>query len=95
MNGLPHFIVWKNTGAAADGYLTGLEPATNLPNAKPFERGRGRVLRLPPGGRHETQVSIEILAHAEAVAAAVAEIDALQRRQPVAIYDRPLPEFSP
>src|SRR5262249_30653333 len=35
---LPCFTVWKNTGAIEDGFVTGLEPATNFPNFKTFER---------------------------------------------------------
>jgi hypothetical protein len=47
---LPCFAQWKNTIPLSDGYVTGLEPGTNYPNAKPFERAKGRVVRLPPGG---------------------------------------------
>src|SRR5439155_3739923 len=43
---LPCFTVWKNTGAVEDGYVTGLEPATNFPNFKTFERQQGRVQHL-------------------------------------------------
>src|SRR5262245_21763878 len=35
---LPCFTVWKNTAAIEDGYVTGLEPATNYPNFRSFER---------------------------------------------------------
>src|SRR5262249_21137454 len=48
-NELPCFTVWKNTGAVEDGYVTGLEPATNYPNFKSFEREQGRVRLLPAG----------------------------------------------
>ena len=44
---LPCFTVWKNTAALEDGYVTGLEPATNFPNFKTFERQQGRVVRSP------------------------------------------------
>lgn len=43
---LPHFIVWKNTAAKSDGYVVGLEPATNLPNTRSEEAAAGRVIRL-------------------------------------------------
>src|SRR5262249_4461732 len=39
---LPCFTVWKNTGALEEGYVTGLEPATNYPNFRTFERQQGR-----------------------------------------------------
>src|SRR5262249_29573719 len=35
---LPCFTLWKNTGGAHEGYVTGLEPATNYPSPKPFEK---------------------------------------------------------
>ena len=46
---LPCFTLWKNTAALEDGYVTGLEPATDYPNPRPFERRRGRVMALKPG----------------------------------------------
>ena len=41
---LPCFTLWKQTGGRRDGYVTGLEPATNYPNPRPFEQ---RHLVLP------------------------------------------------
>ena len=40
---LPYMTLWKNTSAEADGYVTGLEPATNYPNLRSTERKFGRV----------------------------------------------------
>src|SRR5690606_4671465 len=37
LSALPHFILWKNPVAGVDGYVTGLEPATNFPNPRKFE----------------------------------------------------------
>ena len=37
---LPAFTLWKNTAGLRDGYVTGLEPATNYPNPLPFEQAR-------------------------------------------------------
>ena len=34
---LPWFTLWRNNVAAADGYVTALEPGTNFPNPRPFE----------------------------------------------------------
>ena len=39
---LPAFTQWKNTASLADGYVTGLEPATDYPNGKAFERSKER-----------------------------------------------------
>ena len=39
-NELPAFTQWKNTASLADGYVTGLEPATDYPNGKASSKGR-------------------------------------------------------
>lgn len=46
---LPCFTLWKNPTAEPDGYVTGLEPATNYPNPRSFESQHGRVIPLEPG----------------------------------------------
>ena len=43
------FCQWKHTAGLNEGYVTGLEPATNYPNPKRFERERGRVVTLQAG----------------------------------------------
>src|SRR5204863_439137 len=55
---LPCFTVWKNTQAEADGYVTGLEPGTNYPNLKTFEREKGRVVKLAPGASYVARLEI-------------------------------------
>ena len=73
-NEVPCFTVWKNTAAVEDGYVTGLEPGTNFPNFKSFERERGRVKVLPAGSRWECTWSLEVLDSAASVSAILAEI---------------------
>ena len=58
---LPCFTIWKNREAAADGYVTGLEPATNYPNIKSFEKRMGRVVQLEPGQSRNFGVALEPL----------------------------------
>ena len=58
-NQLPYFIVWKNRHAECDGYVTGLEPATNFPNTKSFEKQQGRVVPLGPGESATFDIEIE------------------------------------
>ncbi|EAQ82150.1 aldose 1-epimerase family protein [Blastopirellula marina] len=58
---LPCFSLWKNTAAAADGYVTGLEPATNFPNPRSFEAQHDRVVKLAPGG--EVNFEIQLAYH--------------------------------
>jgi len=58
---LPCFTLWKNTGALADGFVTGLEPATGFPNFKAYERGQGRVPLLGPGESWSARWAIELI----------------------------------
>jgi hypothetical protein len=91
---LPCFTLWKNTAAEADGYVTGLEPATNFPNFKAFERQRGRVVVLPPGGRWSATWSLTALDTPAGVAAAVAEVDRVQGQAKPTVHRTPQARFS-
>jgi galactose mutarotase-like enzyme len=91
---LPCFTVWKNSGAAEDGYVAGLEPALNYPNAKDFERRQGRVKVLPPGGKWECCWSIEIHDTAASVTSVLKEIATLQAHARAVIHRAPQPRFS-
>jgi hypothetical protein len=92
---LPCFIVWKNTAAIEDGYVTGLEPSTNYPNFKAFERQQGRVRTLPPGGKWEATWSIEVHDSAAGVNGSLAEIAQLQAHAPRRIHRLPQAKYSP
>ncbi|MCP4512622.1 MAG: DUF4432 family protein, partial [Fuerstiella sp.] len=68
---LPYLTVWKNTGALADGYVTGIEPGTNYPNNRSVERQAGRVPRLGPGKSHHMTLKFGIHSGIQAVEAAI------------------------
>jgi hypothetical protein len=91
---LPCFTVWKNTLPLEDGYVTGLEPATNYPNFKAFERQQGRVRGLPPGKRCEFTWSIEVHDSAAGVAGVLQEVAKLQAHAPAVIHAKRQPRFS-
>lgn len=74
---LPYLTVWKNTGAIADGYVTGIEPGTNFPNPKPVEREAGRVPVLPPGGQHHMTLEFAIHPDQQAVREVVQHVQGL------------------
>src|SRR5262249_17675536 len=93
-NELGCFTVWKNTQAVEDGYVTGLEPATNYPNFKSFERQQNRVPVLPPGGRWEATWSLEVLDSAAGVSGVLAEIAKIQATAPAVIHRTMQPRFS-
>ena len=93
---LPAFTLWKNTAGLRDGYVTGLEPATNYPNPLPFEKARGRVVTLPPGGRFVVDLSLEVLATSEQVAELEEEIRHVQGHGgPATVNPRPTEPFAP
>jgi hypothetical protein len=92
---LPCFTIWKNREAVADGYVTGLEPATNYPNTKSFEKQMGRVVALAPGESRRCELEIAALANAEEIRAAAAAIDHLQQGTPAQFIAQPDPRWSP
>jgi hypothetical protein len=92
---LPAFTLWKNTGGLRSGYVTGLEPATNYPNPRPFEQARKRVVVLPPGDTYEVETTLEVLDNAEAVATVEAEIGAMQARGMPTVHRKPVEPFAP
>jgi hypothetical protein len=91
---LPRFVVWKHTAATEDGYVTGLEPATNYPNPKAVEREKGRVVRLPPKGKYTSSLTVEVHDKAAGVAEVLREIDAIQAAAPPVIHKEPVADFS-
>lgn len=92
---LPCFTQWKNTASESDGYVTGLEPATNYPNDKVFERNQGRVKELAPGARYRATLVVEVHNQAAAVLEAEKEISALQGHTPPAVQNQPGGKYSP
>jgi hypothetical protein len=91
---LPAFTLWKNTGGLKSGYVTGLEPGTNYPNPRPFEKQRGRVVTLPPGGSHTAVTTLEVLATRDDVARVEAEIREIQKQVTPTIHKGPVEPFA-
>jgi hypothetical protein len=92
---LPAFTLWKNTGGLRSGYVTGLEPASNYPNPRPFEEARHRVITLTPYGTYEIETILEVLDTKEGVATVEAEVLALQARRPPTLHRKPIEPFAP
>ncbi|MGO9110406.1 MAG: aldose 1-epimerase family protein [Thermoguttaceae bacterium] len=91
---LPCLSLWKNRESSCDGYVTGLEPATNFPNIKAFEKQMGRVVELGPGQSRSFAVELEPLADAAHVQATTAAIAQLQQGAPAEILAHPDPRWS-
>lgn len=91
---LPCFTLWKNTQAEADGYVTGIEPGTNYPNLKTFERQQGRVIKLAPGGTYEARLEIAIHNTADDVLAVEQQIAAIQKSAQPRVHAQPQGKYS-
>lgn len=91
---LPQFIVWKNTAAESDGYVVGLEPATNFPNGRSFEAEQGRVVTLQPGETVPFSLTLHPLVDADAVRAMSDVIRTLGEAASPQISPTPRPEWS-
>ncbi len=91
---LPAFTQWKNTASTADGYVTGLEPATDYPNGKAFERKRGRLMKIGPGQTRCATLAIEVLDNAAAVTATQGEIAGLQQGAQRQVHSEPIGKYS-
>jgi galactose mutarotase-like enzyme len=90
---LPCFSLWKCTQALGDGYVTGLEPGTNFPNFKAYEREQGRVVRLSPGESYTSRLRLEVHDSSRTVSALQERIAALQIRSGPVIHRKPTPPF--
>jgi len=88
------FTLWKNTSGQADGYVTGLEPATSYPNPRRFERENGRVITLSAGESRTTTLRIESLDTKKSIREAEAEIRKLQKSAKGTIHQEPIPKLS-
>ena len=86
---LPCFTLWKNQGGLADGYVTGLEPGTNYPNARSFEEAHGRVVALAPNQTVRFDLAIEHLSGP----ALTATRDRLASGPAPRIHPRPHPDW--
>ena len=71
---LPCLTLWKNTATTGQGYVIGIEPATDYPNTRAVERAAGRVIGLDPAARYEAQIMLEVALGEEEVAGVAAEI---------------------
>jgi len=92
---LPYFTQWKNTAPVSDGFVTGIEPGTNFPNLKRFERDQGRVIRISPGNHYSCTLDIDIHVDPDSVASVENEIQKLQSSVSPLIHKQPHKKYSP
>ncbi len=92
---LPAFAQWKNPVGEREGYVTGLEPGTNFPNAKTFERAQGRIPTLQPDEVMQAELVFEVHDTAAGVAAVEAEVAALLAGRAPVVHQQPIAKWSP
>lgn len=92
---LPWFVLWKNTQAEADGYVTGLEPASSFPHLRSFERDHGRVISLEPGQSVQFRLRVEVGATASEARRLIDEAEERQAANPAVVAPQPRPDWSP
>ena len=90
---LPCFSLWKNTVGMNDGYVCGLEPATNFPNPRSFEEKHNRIVVVPPGQSVEMKFSIGMLVGNSVVEDAIKEVDSISADS-AQLLGAPLPDWS-
>lgn len=91
---LPAFTVWKNTAARENGYVTGLEPATNYPNPKRFERQQGRVVRLKGNASYDITMTLAAHTSRSEVRTVEQDIARIQGRRKAVVHPTPKPHLS-
>ena len=92
---LPYFCQWKRTASIAEGYVTGIEPATNFPNVKTFERKQGRVINLKPGQTYRMDLSLEVQENQKQVQAIENEINKVLDGRKTLVHPQPIAKWSP
>ncbi len=92
---LPYMSLWKNTAGSREGYVTGLEPATNYPNSRSFERDSGRVPVLQGGKSYHAALTITLHTDLAAVKKAATRIKRLQGEVVPQVDLQPMPGICP
>jgi hypothetical protein len=86
---LPYLTIWKNTTSEADGYVTGLEPATGFPFNRKVERAAGRLPVLKPDETRRFTLEFRLHRSANEVRAAEEEIRSIQGSRDTLILPDP------
>jgi len=92
---LPYLTQWRNTQASNDGYVTGVEPATNFPNPRSFEEQHGRIIQLSPDEKWEASVRLEWLTNEARLSTSEQRVHELQGDVKPEICASPQADWSP
>ncbi len=90
---LPFLTLWKCTGGLADGYVTGIEPGSGLPNTRSFERERGRVVTLGPRESRHFSVGFTALTNGSEVQQVLDLVTTTSAEVDTTVHPVPHPDF--
>jgi len=90
LNQLPVLTLWKNTDTLEQGYVVGLEPGTSFAYNRRYQRDLGLVPSIGAGESRLFNLQFDFLQDHAAVAAAEAEVVALQAAQSSEVLSEPL-----
>ncbi|MGL4941569.1 MAG: DUF4432 family protein [Thermoguttaceae bacterium] len=90
----PCFSLWKCLRPDHDGYVVGLEPATNFPNPRSFEKSKGRTVILGAKESYTIDLTIDVLLTSERVREMTERWELLQSRGVECIWPEPQPEWT-
>jgi hypothetical protein len=93
VRGLPVFTLWKNTDTEKQGYVTGLEPGTSYPYARPVQEKLKRLPTLAAGASVDFAMAVEFLSTKAAVDAVAAESAAIAAGRSPTVKSKPV--FAP
>ncbi|MDP7268509.1 MAG: aldose 1-epimerase family protein [Pirellulales bacterium] len=91
---LPCFSQWKNAAPQYDGYVTGLEPATNYPNPRSFESAQGRVVPLEAGQTRRFELQLMYHPDHQSLATAERAVESLAAISQPTLHTSPRPDWS-
>ncbi len=91
---LPCFSLWKSRLPEQDGYVIGVEPATNFPNTTAFESRHGRTVPLSPGQSRSFDLNFAFLQNKSEVAYAEQRIRERHATAAGKVFPNPRSEWS-
>lgn len=91
---LPCFSLWKSRLPEQDGYVVGVEPATNYPNTTGFESSRGRTVPLAAGQSCAFDLSFAFLQSKSEVGCAEQRIRERHSAAAGTVFADPRPDWS-
>lgn len=91
---MPCFSLWKSRLPEQDGYVVGVEPATNFPNTTAFESRHHRTVPLAPGQSQTFDLSFSFLQTTSEIACAEQRLRERHATAAGTVFDTPRAEWS-